>query len=127
MKYLFVAAGGSIGAMLRYLISGMIQRQVLGVFPLGVLWVNASGCFLGGFLWEILERTTPSTDLRLFVFVGILGGYTTFSSFGLESFHLARNGEIKLAIFNVIANNVLCLLCVYLGFLTSRSLLNLFK
>lgn len=78
--------------------------------------------FFAGFLWEIFDRTAVSPTARLFVFIGFLGGYTTFSSFGLETFNLVRDGEYKLALYNVLVSNILGIALVFLGFFASRNL-----
>jgi CrcB protein len=86
------------------------------IFPLGTLFVNITGCFIIGFLYAFSEKFIFSPNIRLFIFVGLLGGFTTFSSFGLETFNLIRQSEIKYAILNFILNNGLGLLFVFIGF-----------
>ena len=127
MNLLYIALGGAIGALLRYGISGLPYRYLNGVFPWGTLSVNFLGSFAIGFLWGTFERFDISPNLRAFIFIGILGSFTTFSTYSLESFNLLRDGEIKLALSNILISNALCLSVVFLGFVMSRYLANLFR
>ncbi len=89
--------------------------------------VNLIGSFIAGFLWEAFETTAVSPDIRTFVFIGILGGFTTFSSYNLESFSLIRDGEIKLALSNIFVSNILGISLVFTGYAASRYIAGLFK
>ncbi len=126
-KLLFIALGGAAGALLRYSVSGLAYRFFDGVLPWGTLLVNLIGCFAIGFLWQIFEYVTSSPNTRAFIFVGILGAFTTFSTFGLETFNLFREGEIKYALLNVLASNILGIGLVILGFFSSRFLLGFLR
>ncbi len=106
LKLLFIALGGAAGTLLRYGISGLGYGLSNGIFPLGTLLVNLSGSFAIGFLWGLFEGANISPVLRTTIFIGILGGYTTFSSFALESFNLFREGEYKTALINILASNI---------------------
>ena len=114
---LLVGAGGFIGSVLRYLVSGWFQQASKSVgFPFGTLAVNVIGCFIIGFLAQLAEsRGVFASESRLFVFVGILGGFTTFSSFGNETINLARDSQMMNAFANVGANLVIGLFAVWLG------------
>ncbi len=114
---LLVGAGGFMGSILRYLVSGYIQQSTKSIdFPFGTLAVNLIGCFVIGFLAQLAEaRGMFTSESRLFVFVGILGGFTTFSSFGNETLNLARDSQIMNALANVGANVILGLFAVWLG------------
>lgn len=114
---LLVGFGGFIGSALRYLASGYVQQASKSVdFPYGTLVVNVIGCFVIGFLAQLAEsRGLFTSEARLFVFVGILGGFTTFSSFGNETLNLARDSQMMNALANVGANVILGLLAVWLG------------
>ena len=114
---LLVGAGGFIGSILRYLLSGWVQQSAKTLdFPYGTLAVNVIGCFMIGFLAQLAEsRGMFTSESRLFVFVGILGGFTTFSSFGNETLNLARDSQMVNAFANVGANVVIGLFAVWLG------------
>ncbi len=114
---LLVGAGGFMGSILRYLVSGYIQQSTKSIdFPFGTLAVNLIGCFVIGFLAQLAEaRGMFTSESRSFVFVGILGGFTTFSSFGNETLNLARDSQIMNALANVGANVILGLFAVWLG------------
>lgn len=106
-----------MGSILRYLVSGYIQQSTKSIdFPYGTLAVNLIGCFMIGFLAQLAEaRGMFTSESRSFVFVGILGGFTTFSSFGNETLNLARDSQIMNALANVGANVILGLFAVWLG------------
>jgi CrcB protein len=126
-KALLLIFGGGIGTLLRYLVSGLGYRYFDGTFPLGTLFVNLIGSLLIGFLWGIFEIVNISPNVRLFVFIGVLGGFTTFSTLTLESFNLFKDGEIKFAITNILANNVLGIALVFVGFAIARYLITLIR
>lgn len=114
---LLVGIGGFIGSVLRYTASGYVQQATKSIgFPYGTLAVNLLGCFVIGFLAQLAEnRGLFTSESRLFVFVGILGGFTTFSTFGNETFNLARDSQMLDALANVGANVVIGLFAVWLG------------
>lgn len=114
---LLVGFGGFIGSVLRYTISGYVQQATKSVgFPYGTLAVNVIGCFIIGFLAQLADsRGLFTSESRLFVFVGILGGFTTFSSFGNETLNLARDSQMMGALANIGANVVIGLFAVWLG------------
>jgi CrcB protein len=121
-KILLLLAGGGIGTVSRYLISSHTHKIYLGTFPLGTLTVNVLGSFAIGFLWGLFESENMSQGMRAFLFIGLLGGFTTFSSYALESYNLFKDGEIKMAIINVLANNILAIVMVILGLILARSI-----
>lgn len=95
---LIVGLGGFVGSVLRYQIGGAILHQsVTWRFPLGTFCVNVLGCFVIGALAGFAERQPISAELRLLLFTGLLGGFTTFSAFGIEGVNLIRRGEIGVA------------------------------
>lgn len=112
-----VGIGGFIGSVMRYLIGGYVQQAARSIsFPYGTLAVNVIGCFIIGFLSQLAEnRGVLSSESRAFVFIGILGGFTTFSSFGNETLNLARAGEMLHAVANIGLNVFLGLSAVWLG------------
>ena len=94
VNVLLVGAGGFLGAIARYLLSGFVQQRAAGLFPWGTLVVNVTGCFLMGVLAELAEsRGYLSAEQRAFMVVGVLGGFTTFSAFSLDSALLIERGE----------------------------------
>lgn len=114
---LYVALGGAFGSVLRYLLGTWTQSLSKSIdFPYGTLAVNLIGCFVIGFLSQLAEsRGAFTPESRAFVFIGILGGFTTFSSFGNETLNLVRDGEMLNALANVGANVILGLMLVWLG------------
>ncbi len=106
---------------------GLDYRYSSGIFPISTLVVNVTGSLAIGFLWGTLDRFTISSNVRMFIFIGILGGYTTFSTFSLETFNLMRDGEYRIALLNVALSAVLSVGAVFLGYFASRALLNLYK
>jgi CrcB protein len=115
---LAIAAGGALGSMLRYWCSFLIARTFGETFPLGTLFVNVVGSFLIVLFAEVTGpdgRLLVSSLARQFVMVGIFGGYTTFSSFSLQTLNLALNNEWEPALANVALSLLLCLLGAWLG------------
>ena len=114
---MIVALGGALGSVFRYLLGAWTQALSKSIdFPYGTLAVNLLGCFLIGFLAQLAEaRGAFTSETRLFVFIGILGGFTTFSSFGNETVNLLREGGTLSALANVGANVIVGLLLVWLG------------
>ena len=116
MGKLFLAGiGGFAGSALRYAVTGFVQNSNSSTrFPFGTLTVNLIGCLLIGFLSELAEvRGIFTADTRVLIFVGVLGGFTTFSAFGNETMNLWHDGESALAIANIAAHVVLCLGAVW--------------
>lgn len=123
MGYLLIFIGAGLGGVLRYLMSTGVQQLTGWVFPLGTFSVNMLGCLLIGFLAQLSEsRGLFQNEAKLFLFVGLLGGYTTFSSFGYETIQLLRDGEFLLAVLNAVGQVVLGLLMVWLGMIVARLL-----
>jgi CrcB protein len=116
-KLLLAGLGGFIGSSLRYAVSGYIQLSSRSIaFPYGTLAVNLIGCFAIGFLSQLAEsRGMFTAETRTLIFIGVLGGFTTFSAFGNETINLWRDGENLLAAINVAAHLVLCLGAVWLS------------
>ena len=123
MRLFLVGLGGFLGTLGRYWLSGVIARRYGETFPFGTLVVNALGCFAIGFLFFFFyDRALASPTSRTVVFIGLLGGFTTFSSYGLQTFTLLRDGEVLLALANIAASNVLCLLLVWLGYTLAKAI-----
>jgi fluoride exporter len=118
MAYFWVMLGSALGGGARFYLSGLAAERIGEIFPSGTLIVNATGSFLIGFFATLTGpdgRVFVGPDARLFVMVGDCGGYTTFSSFSLQTLNLTRDGETLLAGLNVVLSVVLCLLAVWAG------------
>jgi fluoride exporter len=123
LKLLLIAAGGAIGTLGRYLLSGYAHRVTTSaIFPVGTLTVNVLGSLIIGLLWGWFENSVLSPPLRSFLFIGILGGFTTFSTYSLETLNLLRDGELKLAFLNLVLNNILGIGFAFLGFAITKQL-----
>jgi fluoride exporter len=124
MSRLFlIGLAGFIGTIGRYWLSGVIARRYGETFPVGTLVVNLTGCFLVGLLFYVLqERFTVSPTARTVVLIGLLGGFTTFSSFGLQTFALLQTGEFGLATLYLTASNLVGLVLVWAGYTLARIL-----
>ncbi|MEE9193919.1 MAG: fluoride efflux transporter CrcB [Thermodesulfobacteriota bacterium] len=115
LQIILIGFGGAIGALSRYTLSNLISKSFQTNFPLGTLGVNLLGCFIIGIVWQFSEHYSIEKNLRLFFFLGLLGAFTTFSTFGLESLHLFKDGYMKSALLNIFLNNILGIVLVLLG------------
>jgi CrcB protein len=124
LRLLWVGCGGFLGSAARYLLGGWLNRLAArALFPYETLVINAAGCLAIGFLAGLIEtRGVLGPEARLFVLVGILGGFTTFSSFGYETFQLLRDGEALAGTVNVVLQVVLGIGAVFAGHVFSRLL-----
>jgi len=123
LRVISIGLAGLAGTLARYWLSGLIARRFGETFPTGTLVVNVVGCFLAGFLaYSLFERFLVSETSRTMVMIGFLGGFTTFSSFGLQSFNLLRDGEVTLALLNIGLSNIAGLLMIWLGFTVAKIL-----
>ena len=125
MMYVWIALGSALGGAARYGISGLVARHVGETFPWGTIVVNVSGCFAIGLFAAITStegRFLVSPAVRQFVMLGLCGGYTTFSSFGLQTWNLIETGEAWRASLNVIVSVAACLLATVVGVAAGRSL-----
>jgi len=117
LKWLLIASGGALGSVLRYLLQGWVQRAFGGLFPLGTLAVNVLGCLvLGAMAGFFAGPQLVREEYRVGLTVGVLGGFTTFSTFGLESFNLIGGGELRLALLNVLLSCGAGLAAVWIGY-----------
>lgn len=120
MSVLYVALGGAIGATARYMVTNWMTSWFGPDFPWGTFFANISGSFLIGIVLVLVEGGSLSAEVRLLVAVGILGGYTTFSSFSHESLQLITSGAILATILNIFGQLALGLIFVYLGAVVGR-------
>jgi fluoride exporter len=127
IKLILIGVGGAIGAVARYILSGIDYRFSGGVFPVSTIIVNLCGSLVIGFLWGLFEVIAVSSHIRMFIFIGILGGFTTFSTFALENFNLVRDGEHGIAFANIILSNVLGIGLVFIGYGFARAVINFYK
>jgi fluoride exporter len=121
---LLVALGGALGSVARFKLSGWVLQQTPNWrFPAGTLAVNLIGCFIAGLLAGMaVKQDVFTAEARVFLFTGLLGGFTTFSAFGLETLLLFKRGEAGMALANVVVSIVVGLLVAWLGYeLTARS------
>jgi CrcB protein len=124
-KYFFLAAGGAAGTMFRYIVSVASSTYFPAAsFPFGTLIVNLSGSFLIGLLAGLNEADLISPSLRMFLLIGVLGGYTTFSTFSLETLNLIRAGEMRIAVMNVAISNIAGIGLAFGGFIITKYVLN---
>lgn len=122
-KLLFIAAGGAMGSVMRYVLSGWCQRIADTTFPVGTLAVNVVGCLLIGVLTAIF--TGPlivREEYRAAILIGLLGGLTTFSTYGWETLALANDGWFSRAIANVVVTNAFALTAVWVGYRVAQRL-----
>lgn len=125
MAWLYVALGGAIGSMLRYALS-VLMPFTLGQFPWATWWANIIGCSLAGMFLAASEKfTVLQGEARLFLLVGILGGFTTFSSFGLETFNMLKHGLYGLAMSYVGSSLIVGLLAVMLGYICLKFVIHI--
>ncbi len=125
LTYFWIGLGSALGGMARYWCSGVIARTFGETFPWGTIIVNASGSLIIGFLATLMSpdgRLLVPPDARAFLTLGLCGGYTTFSSFSLQTLHLVRDGEWLWATANVLFSVILCLAAVWLGHIGAAAL-----
>lgn len=117
-SYFWIAVGSALGGMARFWLSGFVANRIGETFPLGTLIINVLGSFVIGFFAALTGpdgRFLMGTVSRQFVMIGICGGFTTFSSFSLQTLNLANEGEWLYAGLNIVSSFVLCLLAVWMG------------
>lgn len=122
-QILAIALGGAMGALLRYWASTGIHTLIGRAFPYGTLAVNVAGSLLMGFLYVLLvERLALSVEWRAALLIGVLGAFTTFSTFSMETFALFEDGERLKALMNILLSVTFCLVAVWLGVVAGRRL-----
>lgn len=122
-QVLAIAAGGAAGSVLRFWLSTWVHAIAGRSFPYGTLAVNVLGCLAMGFLFVLfVERLSDNTVLRAGVLIGVLGGFTTFSSFSIETFNLIEQGALVKALLNAFGSLMLCVAATWSGVLIGRQL-----
>jgi len=125
ISYFWIGVGSAIGGMGRYWCSGVVARLFGEAFPWGTIAVNMAGSLLIGFLATLMSpdgRLLVPSDARVFLMIGVCGGYTTFSSFSLETLNLARDGEWLWAAANILLSVFVCIVAVWLGHVGAAAL-----
>lgn len=129
MRIVCIAAGGAVGAVLRYSVGGLVHKLLEGrpseAFPWGTLLINVSGCLLMGVLAPVLmERSVVRPEFRMAVLVGVFGAYTTWSTFSFETLRLFNDRDFARAFAYVVGTNLGCFAAVWLGYQIAQSLLS---
>jgi CrcB protein len=121
LRYIVVFIGSGLGGTCRYWLSSLIQKNTVQYFPFGTLAVNLIGSFiLGMMIFGLDEKDLISPSVKLFIGIGFCGGFTTFSTFSLESFNLLKEAEFLFAGLNIFANLLLTILGIYFAYLVTR-------
>lgn len=121
-KLIAVAFGGGIGALMRYLIFFYFERFHKSIFPWPTLIVNLVGALLIGFLWGYFDRVYVSPGFRMFIFIGILGSFTTFSTFAFDILSMVNDGHFKNLVVYLLASNILGIGLAFFGFYLAASI-----
>jgi CrcB protein len=123
LNYLLIGLGAAIGGVLRFWLSNYTYKFLPETFPYGTLFVNVSGSFiLGLIIFYFSEKELLSAQLRIFLAIGFCGGFTTFSTFSLETINLLRESQYWFSFLNIMLNIFLCLLGMYLAYLLTKIL-----
>jgi len=122
-QILFIAAGGAIGAIMRYAVSNGIHMLAGRAFPYGTLTVNVVGSLLMGVLYILfVERLSVTPEWRAILLIGFLGAFTTFSTFSMETYNLIENGDMLKAFLNIFLSVTVCLLATWIGVVIGREI-----
>ncbi len=125
MLLIWIATGGAVGSVLRYLIYTRIDSIHMSSFPVGILIVNVLGSFLVGCLtWSLVHHIQLSEEYRSAVLIGLLGGFTTFSSFAYSSVDYFMTGQYLTMLINIVLSVVLCIIAAGAGLILAKSIIN---
>ncbi len=119
--YLMIALGGSAGALSRFFVSVFINNWIS--FPFVTCLINVTGSFIMGFLFQLFQSVIVAEEIKVFLLIGFLGSYTTFSTYSIETVNLFLNHEYKSALVNVFASNILAVIMCLAGFTAAKYLL----
>lgn len=120
-KILILLAGGAAGTLARYGVYEVTHRYFNSMTIWATLAVNLVGAFLIGLLWGYAESNNLSPNIRIFIFIGLLGGFTTFSTYALDVFQLIKGGGLKMAVLYILSSNILGFLFVFIGLLLTST------
>lgn len=121
-RFMLVMLGAALGGLARYIVGSVFLARYSARFPLGTVLVNLTGCLLIGILMTLFtKQVDPNPNMRLFLVTGLLGGYTTFSSFAWESFEAIENDRAITGLLNIVLSVVLGYLAVWLGSVIARA------
>lgn len=127
IKFFYIAAGGALGTLSRYWLSGLMHRTAGSQFPWGTLTVNLVGALLIGMAWGLSQRISLPHNIKLMLFIGIFGGFTTFSTFVFEGMALLKDDNIKLALLYIGISNLAGIILVYGGYMLSGLIIESIK
>jgi CrcB protein len=127
VQYLFIFIGGGLGSLSRYLVSTALSQGAESIFPYGTLAVNVAGSFLIGLAFSLFQDIMVPSQVRALLTIGFLGGFTTFSTFSLETLTLLRDSEYKLFAMNLFSNNFVGLLFALGGIVMGRMIISLLR
>ncbi len=122
-----IAGGGALGALLRYSISGLDYRIIGPILPWGTLVVNMIGSFFMGGVWNLSNQFAIPEPIRLFITVGMLGAFTTFSTYALETVNLFRDGDIIFGFYNILLSNLVGIIALFSGIFVCRFIVYLIR
>lgn len=120
MQYLLVALGGALGSVLRFAIANGFRAVMPATFPWATFSVNVVGSLLAGLLYVLLERQLIPAMYQPVIFAGFLGGFTTYSAYALDSWHMLDNGNPLLAMTYIAGTTLVCLVCTFIGVIIAR-------